>query len=65
MGTQNKKKNELPKTRENAGKRGQPSRDWRLVLYLIGGEIGASFLNQSQGKVKQNQNNPGLLFTLN
>lgn len=34
-------------------------------MYLIGGEIGASFLNQSQGKVKQNQNNPRLLLTLN
>ena len=36
-----------------------------LVLYLIGRESGASFLNQSQSEVKQNRCNPRLLSTLN
>ena len=36
-----------------------------LVLYLIGWEDGASFLDQSESQVNQNQNNPGLLSTLN
>ena len=36
-----------------------------LVLYLIGLESGASFLDQSQSIVKKNQCNPGLLSTLN
>ena len=35
-----------------------------LVLYLIGWEGGASFLDKSQNAVKQNQCNPGLLSTL-
>ena len=36
-----------------------------LVLHLIGWAGGASFLNQSQSVVKQNQSNSGLLSTLN
>ena len=36
-----------------------------LVLYLIGRESGASFLNQSQSEVKQNRCNPRLFSTLN
>ena len=35
-----------------------------LVLHLIGWGSGASFVDQSQNKVKQNQCNPGLLLTL-
>ena len=35
-----------------------------LVLHLIGWGSGASFEDQSQSKVKQNQCNPGLLLTL-
>ena len=35
-----------------------------LVIHLIGWESGASFLNQLQREVKQNQCNPGLLSTL-
>ena len=34
-------------------------------LHLIGLESGASFLDQSQSKVKQNQSNPGVLSTFN
>ena len=33
-----------------------------LVLHMIGLEGGASFLDQSQSAVKQNQCNPGLLW---
>ena len=36
-----------------------------LVLYLIGWEGDARFLNQSQSIVKQDQSNSGLLSTLN
>ena len=36
-----------------------------LVLYLIGLEGGASFLDHSQSTVKQNQFNQRLLSTLN
>ena len=36
-----------------------------LVLHLIGWESGASFFDQSQREVKQNQSNPWLLSTLN
>lgn len=36
-----------------------------LVLHLIGWEIGANFLDQSQTVVRQNQSNHGLLSTLN
>ena len=35
-----------------------------LVLHLSGWGSGASFVDQSQKKVKQNQCNPGLLLTL-
>ena len=34
-----------------------------FILHLIGWESGASFLDQSQGEVKQNQSNPWLLST--
>ena len=61
----NKKNNNLPKARENAG-----TKSWLvLVLHLIGREReierGVSFLDQSQSKIKQNQCNPGLLSALN
>ena len=45
----------LPKARENAG-------DNVLILFLIGWWSGASFLDQSQCKVKQKQSNPGLIW---
>ena len=48
----------LPKARENAG-------DNVLILFLIGWWSDASFLDQSQCKVKQKQSNPGLILTLN
>ena len=35
------------------------------VLLLFGWEDGVSFLDQAESKVNQNQNNPGLLSTLN
>ena len=55
------------KARESAGKRGKArvTKSWlMLVLHLIGWGSGASFEDQSQSKVKQNQCNPGLLLTL-
>ena len=54
------------KTRENAGKRGKTrvTKAWLvLVLHLIGGKGGASFLDQSQGEIKQKQSNLQLLTT--
>ena len=49
--------NEKTGKRENAG-------CLVLVIHLIGLESGASFLDQLQREVKQNQGNPGLLSTL-
>ena len=51
----------MPKARENVGDQVVIS----FSLHLIGLESGASFLNQSQSKVKQNQSNPGVLSTFN
>ena len=48
-------------TRENVGDQFV----FVLVLHLIGWETGASFLDCSQGEVKQKQCNLGLLSTLN
>jgi len=48
-----------------AGKRVQQRHDMVLVLLLIGGESGASFLNQSQSETQQNQSKRELPVTLN
>ena len=48
----------LPKARENAL---VTKSCLGLVLHLIGWESSASFLDQSQSKVKRNQSNPRLL----
>ena len=45
----------LRKARENASDEGAIG----LVLHLIGWVISASFLDQSQSEVKQNQSNSG------
>ena len=50
-----------PVARENASDQGAIG----FSLHLIGWEGGASFLDQSNSTVKQNQFNPGLLSTLN
>ena len=39
----------------SAGNFARATTDWFLVLLLIGWESGASFVNQSQGEVEQNQ----------
>ena len=44
----------------SAGRRWWPSRDWFLVLKMIGRENGLSFLNQSRDEVKQNKSNSEL-----
>ena len=49
----------------SAGKRVRASHDWFLVLYLVGGESGASFTNQSKNVIKQNQSKRELLWMLN
>ena len=59
MRTQSKNK-PTALARENAG-------DQVVIgfsLHLIGWKSGANFLDQSQGEVKQKQNNPGLISTL-
>ena len=44
----------------------QTTKSWVFLdLHLIGRKSGASLLDQSQNKVKWNQNNPGLLSTSN
>ena len=45
-----------------AGKRMRPSRDWFLVLLLIGRESGARIFNQSQSDVRQNQRRTRITF---
>ena len=57
-----KQTRKLPVARENAGYHTSRS---ILVLHLIGWEISANFLDQSQTVVRQNQSNHGLLSTLN
>ena len=56
------KTSKLLEARENAG---DQVLSVLLVLRLIGRKSGASLLDQSQNKVKWNQNNPGLLSTSN
>ena len=51
----------LPEARENANDKVAIV----LVLHLIGWESGASFVDQSQNEVKENQSNIDLLSTLN
>ena len=58
----------LYKNMQTPLKRGktQVTESWLvLVLHLIGWVGGASFLDQSQSEVEQNQWNLGLLSTLN
>ena len=50
-----------PVARENVSDQGAIG----FSLHLIGWEGGASFLDQSNSTVKQNQFNPGLLSTPN
>lgn len=44
-----------------AGKRGQPNRDW-IYFCIRFVESGPSFLDQSQGEVKQKQSNLEILL---
>ena len=55
-----RKTNKLPRARENAGDQLRIG-----FLFLLVREGGATFMDQSQSKVKQHQCNPGLLWTLN
>ena len=59
---------ELKAKQANYLKRGKTrmTKSWLvLVLHLIGWEVDASFLDQSQSEVKQNQSNSGLLSKFN